>query len=195
MSDDLSGFSLMDLFRSEADGQVATLSEGLIALEGTATTAQSIEPLMRAAHSLKGAARIVGLEPAVRIAHSLEDAFVAAGRGEFAIQPPRRRHAPGGRPPRADRPARRGRSSAWEEANEPTIAATVAALDSIQTLGVAAEPAAPVPESELASEPAADPIATDPLTSTRRVSTPQPRRSTAMLSRRSWRSPARPRSS
>ena len=33
MSDDLSGFSLMDLFRSEADGQVALLTEGLMALE------------------------------------------------------------------------------------------------------------------------------------------------------------------
>ena len=31
MSDDLSGFSLMDLFRSEADGQTALLTEGLLA--------------------------------------------------------------------------------------------------------------------------------------------------------------------
>ena len=36
MSDDLSGFSLMDLFRSEADGQTALLTEGLLALEGEA---------------------------------------------------------------------------------------------------------------------------------------------------------------
>ena len=41
---------------------------------------------MRAAHSLKGAARIVGLEAAVRVAHALEDNFVAAQRGEFAIR-------------------------------------------------------------------------------------------------------------
>ena len=34
MSDDLSGFSLMDLFRSEAEGQTAVLAEGLMALEG-----------------------------------------------------------------------------------------------------------------------------------------------------------------
>ena len=37
MSDDLSGFSLMDLFRSEADGQIALLTEGLLALEGEAS--------------------------------------------------------------------------------------------------------------------------------------------------------------
>ena len=83
--DDLSGFSLMDLFRSEAEGQVVTLTEGLLALEGAATAPSALEPLMRAAHSLKGAARIVGLDAAVRVAHALEDGFVAAQRGEFAI--------------------------------------------------------------------------------------------------------------
>ena len=133
MSDDLSGFSLMDLFRSEAEGQVATLSEGLIGLEETANPATAIEPLMRAAHSLKGAARIVGLDPAVRIAHSLEDAFVAAQAGEFKILPPHidimlvavdllaqiAQLDEGGVP-------------AWEEVHEPRLVAAVAALDAIR---------------------------------------------------------------
>src|ERR1700733_5467233 len=89
MSDDLSGFSLMDLFRSEADGQIALMTEGLLALEGEASPSPAaLEALMRAAHSLKGAARIVGLEAAVRVAHTLEDKFVAAQRGEFSIQSP-----------------------------------------------------------------------------------------------------------
>lgn len=87
MSDDLSGFSLMDLFRSEAEGQTAVLSEGLMALErDDAPSSSALESLMRAAHSLKGAARIVGLDAAVRVAHALEDNFVAAQRGEFAIR-------------------------------------------------------------------------------------------------------------
>ena len=86
MNDDLSGFSLIDLFRSEAEGQTAALSEGLMALEGDdSPSATALESLMRAAHSLKGAARIVDLEAAVRVAHALEDNFVAAQRGEFAI--------------------------------------------------------------------------------------------------------------
>jgi len=90
MGDDLSGFSLMDLFRSEADGQLAALGEGLLALEGGGgmPAPSAIEPLMRAAHSLKGAARIVGLDAAVRVAHALEDGFVAAQRGEFALGTP-----------------------------------------------------------------------------------------------------------
>src|SRR5436853_109754 len=58
MSDDLSGFSLMDLFRSEAEGQTATLSSGLLALErDEGGTPAMVESMMRAAHSLKGAAR------------------------------------------------------------------------------------------------------------------------------------------
>ena len=62
MSGDLSGFSLMELFRMEAESHTATLSAGLVSLEGTAAAPEVIDPLMRAAHSLKGAARIVGLD-------------------------------------------------------------------------------------------------------------------------------------
>ena len=85
MSGDLSGFSLMELFRMEAEGHTATLSAGLVALEGASAGPEAIEPLMRAAHSLKGAARIVGLDAAVRVAHAMEDAFVAAQKGRLAL--------------------------------------------------------------------------------------------------------------
>ncbi len=85
MSEDLSGFSLIELFRMEAESHTATLSTGLIALEGQTALPATIEPLMRAAHSLKGAARVVGLDPAVRIAHALEDCFVAAQRGAIVL--------------------------------------------------------------------------------------------------------------
>lgn len=87
MSDDLSGFSLLELFRSEAEGQVAVLNEGLLALEGRPARPEVIEPMMRAAHSLKGAARIVGMAAAERVAHALEDVFVAAQKGRLQLQP------------------------------------------------------------------------------------------------------------
>src|SRR5580693_4525061 len=77
---------MLELFRLEAETHTATLSAGLVALEGALAAPAMIEPLMRAAHSLKGAARIVGLDAAVRVAHALEDNFVAAQRGEFAIR-------------------------------------------------------------------------------------------------------------
>ena len=74
-------FSMMDLFREEVRANAATLNHGLVALEGAPDNPQKIEPLMRAAHSIKGAARIVNIESAVHLAHVMEDAFVAAQEG------------------------------------------------------------------------------------------------------------------
>ncbi len=85
MSGDLSGFSLYDLFRTEAESQTAILSEGILALEQSGSAAATIEPLMRAAHSLKGAARIVGMIAAERLAHALEEVFVAAQKGKRTL--------------------------------------------------------------------------------------------------------------
>ena len=87
MSDDLSGFSMIELFRSEVEGQAALLSAGLLALETADVDPATLEALMRAAHSIKGAARIVGLDAAVRVAHALEDCFVSAQRGQIRILP------------------------------------------------------------------------------------------------------------
>jgi len=85
--EDLSGFSMLELFRLEADTQTAVLSAAVLAVEELEHSPTAIESLMRAAHSLKGAARIVGLEPAVRVAHALEEVFVAAGKGLFTVRP------------------------------------------------------------------------------------------------------------
>jgi two-component system, chemotaxis family, sensor histidine kinase and response regulator WspE len=84
---DLSNFSMLDLFRTEVETQVAILNEGLLALEKDPSAIQVIEKLMRAAHSLKGAARIVQIEPGVKVAHALEDCFVAAQKGKIVIRP------------------------------------------------------------------------------------------------------------
>ena len=81
---------MLELFRLEAETQTAVLSAGVLAIEELERSPQTVESMMRAAHSLKGAARIVGLDPAVRVAHALEDVFVAAGKGVFRVQP---RHA------------------------------------------------------------------------------------------------------
>lgn len=87
MADDLSGFSMLELFRLEAESQTGVLSAGILAIEDLDKSPETIEAMMRAAHSLKGAARIVGLEPAVQVAHALEDVFVAAGKGDLRVRP------------------------------------------------------------------------------------------------------------
>ncbi len=40
---------------------------------------------MRASHSLKGAARIVGLDPIVHLTHAMEDRFVSAQKADSAL--------------------------------------------------------------------------------------------------------------
>ncbi|MFQ3648956.1 MAG: hybrid sensor histidine kinase/response regulator [Gemmataceae bacterium] len=75
MSDDI---SLLELFREEVRTHCQTLVSGLVELENHPNATQAFEPLMRAAHSIKGASRLVQIEAAVRLAHEMEDIFVAA---------------------------------------------------------------------------------------------------------------------
>src|SRR3954464_10731064 len=86
--EDLSNLSMLDLFRLEADNQVAILTSGLLELERRPAAAEHLETLMRAAHSIKGAARIVNLQAAVRVAHAMEDCFVAAQNGRLNLNQP-----------------------------------------------------------------------------------------------------------
>lgn len=81
MSGDLSGFSLFDLFKTEAEMHSAALSSGLLAIEQDPSDLSHAEQLMRAAHSIKGAARIIGLDVVVELAHAMEDCFVAVQNG------------------------------------------------------------------------------------------------------------------
>ncbi|MDR9848167.1 hybrid sensor histidine kinase/response regulator [Herbaspirillum huttiense] len=83
---DLSQMSMLDLFRFEAESQIAQLNTSLLALEQEPTAAEHLEACMRAGHSLKGAARIVGLETAVKVAHVLEDCFVLAQQGKLRLE-------------------------------------------------------------------------------------------------------------
>ncbi|MFO0928244.1 MAG: Hpt domain-containing protein [Gemmataceae bacterium] len=79
--------SLLDLFREEVTAHTGTLVAGLVELEAEPTNPGRIEPLMRAAHSIKGAARILGLDAPVRLAHVMEDALVAAQHGRIVLGP------------------------------------------------------------------------------------------------------------
>jgi two-component system, chemotaxis family, sensor histidine kinase and response regulator WspE len=85
MNDTLDAESLIDLFRLEVENQRAALSDGLISLERGAKSPQLLESLMRSAHSIKGAARIVDRSAAVDVAHAMEDCFVAAQKGALAL--------------------------------------------------------------------------------------------------------------
>ncbi|MFN6486723.1 MULTISPECIES: hybrid sensor histidine kinase/response regulator [unclassified Nostoc] len=77
--------SMMDLFRLELETQVNLMNQGLLALENNPKSAQALETLMRAAHSIKGSARIVALDAVVNLAHVMEDCFVAAQNKKITL--------------------------------------------------------------------------------------------------------------
>ena len=79
--------SLLELFSLEAEAQTQVLSAGLLALERDPTQADHLEACMRAAHSLKGAARIVGVDAGVEVSHVMEDCLVSAQEGRLLLRP------------------------------------------------------------------------------------------------------------
>ncbi|MBE9039746.1 Hpt domain-containing protein [Oscillatoriales cyanobacterium LEGE 11467] len=92
---DLSNFSMLDLFHMEVEERAAILNENLLALEARSRgelerdnldLSSLSESLMRAAHAIKGAARIVQIEAAVQIAHGMEDCFVAVQTQKIELQ-------------------------------------------------------------------------------------------------------------
>lgn len=158
---DLSQFSLLELFRLEADGQVRHLTEGLLRLESGAGDAAVLDGLMRAAHSIKGAAAIVGLHVVVQLAHVMEDAFTAAQAGTLDLHPARIDVLLAG----VDLIAQASRVSEesladWMAGHGPQIAAAVTAVRSLDAL------AAPPPRAQWPDDapPAARaPAAPDPV--------------------------------
>ncbi len=74
--------SLLELFARETEAQMATVVQRLLELEQSPQSLLLVDELMRAMHSLKGAARVVGLDPIVWVAHAMEDCLglVRAGR-------------------------------------------------------------------------------------------------------------------
>lgn len=78
---------MLELFRAEVESHSDALTDSLLKLEQDPTATSLLEGLMRAAHSIKGAARIVRVDPAAEVAHVMEDCFVAAQRGELVLEP------------------------------------------------------------------------------------------------------------
>src|SRR6185295_12667158 len=84
-TEDLSNLSMVELFRMEVETQASILNDGLVALDSDPNLTGPLVPMMRAAHSLKGAARLVNCETAVRVAHSMEDSLSAAQHGNCVL--------------------------------------------------------------------------------------------------------------
>ena len=76
---------MLELFAVEAGEQTAALHRTLMLLEVQPDQLGLIAPIMRAAHSIKGAARAVRLERTVALAHVMEDRLSSMQRGELQV--------------------------------------------------------------------------------------------------------------
>jgi two-component system, chemotaxis family, sensor histidine kinase and response regulator WspE len=138
---------MLDLFSMEVETQGQVLTAGLLALERSPTAADKLEECMRAAHSLKGAARIVGLQAGVSVAHAMEECFVAAQQGRLVLrhhQIDRLLHG-------VDLLSRVGSAPGTSGEVDGFLADLKRAVESPNDTFVAAEPAAP-PEAAVAGE-------------------------------------------
>lgn len=75
------------LFKAESEDHLARLDDGLLRLEKTPADPALLEEVFRESHSLKGAARMLGLGRIESAAHGLESILNAARKGEVPLTP------------------------------------------------------------------------------------------------------------
>jgi len=82
---DLSAFYAQ--FREETVDNVRVIAEGLLALESNPTDRAMIDGVFRAAHTVKGSARLLGFAAAANVAHAMESLLGALRAGTLLITP------------------------------------------------------------------------------------------------------------
>jgi len=78
---------LAQLFKAESAEHLARLDDGLLRLEKTPADQPLLEEVFRESHSLKGAARMLGLTKIETTAHGLETILNTARKGEAPLTP------------------------------------------------------------------------------------------------------------
>lgn len=78
---------ILNIFREESEEQIHKLNKNLLKLEANPKDQTAINELFREAHSLKGAARMIGLNDIQLIAHKLEDVFGSVKENHIKINP------------------------------------------------------------------------------------------------------------
>jgi chemotaxis protein histidine kinase CheA len=75
------------MFAEEAEGRLAALSELLLELERSGGDPELLSSVFREAHTLKGAAAVVGLDDVLRVAHAMEEVLDGLRGGGAAATP------------------------------------------------------------------------------------------------------------
>lgn len=69
---------MFKLFCTELQNSLSIINNNLLEIDNNNNDDSLLEAMMRAAHSIKGAARMIGIEGVVKLSHVMEDVFVAA---------------------------------------------------------------------------------------------------------------------
>ncbi len=76
---------IREIFKAESAEHIQRLEQGFLHLETDPQNKAVLEELLREAHSLKGAARMIGLAGIATLSHRLEDILGAAGKGSVHL--------------------------------------------------------------------------------------------------------------
>jgi len=76
---------ILNIFREESEEHIQKINQNLLKLETNPRNNNIITELFREAHSIKGAARMIGLNDIQTLAHKLEDIFGYAREDNLVI--------------------------------------------------------------------------------------------------------------
>src|SRR5690348_5239072 len=79
--------NLLTQYREEADAHLLRLSQGIVALEQDPDNAPLLKEIFRAAHTIKGAAKMMGFNEISRVTHEMESVLAAMRDGELVLTP------------------------------------------------------------------------------------------------------------
>ncbi len=78
---------LLARFREEVDTYLLTIQQDLVALEQDTHNDELMREMMRAAHTVKGAAQMMGFRPIARVMHGVENIMEALREGSLTTNP------------------------------------------------------------------------------------------------------------
>ncbi|MEM7179834.1 MAG: hybrid sensor histidine kinase/response regulator [Spirochaetota bacterium] len=76
---------LSDLFRVESEEHISKIEDGLLIIEKQPEDGETLHEIFREAHSLKGAARMLGVLDVETLSHLLEELLRKASKGEISL--------------------------------------------------------------------------------------------------------------
>ena len=78
---------LLSQFREEVDTHLLRLSQGVVVLEQNPRDTQVLKDVFRAAHTIKGAAKMMGFADISRITHEMESVLAGMRDGDLLLTP------------------------------------------------------------------------------------------------------------